>query len=113
MNLPDMPELAFTRLTWREKLAVLHIDWWHILRRLLRLEHRYYLVLDGKVVGKFIADIDHQAVLDWLADSHRDAHDFGFAIGKEYPLAQQIAAGLDYIKDTYGDDPDAGAARTP
>lgn len=91
MNLDDMTEMAFTRLSWREKLAVLHIELWHALRRLLRLEHRYYLTLDGRVVARFTADTDHAVVLKWLTDSHIRATDYGVTIGRESAVAKYFA----------------------
>lgn len=90
MNLDDMTEVAFTRLTWREKLAVVHIELWHGLRRLLRLEHRYWLTLDGKPLAKFTVDGDHRALLDWFIESHRRATEYGVTIGREAVVEKHL-----------------------
>ena len=111
MNLDHMTEMAFTRLTWREQLAVVHLSVRHALRRLFRREHRYFLVLDGRVVAKFTAQEDHQAVLAWMAEAHLKTHDYAFALGKEHNVAQYLASERDRTQELLnGTDP--GAAGT-
>lgn len=110
MNLDDMTELSFTRLTWREQLAVVHITVWHALRRLFRRESRYFLVLDGKPVAKFIDANHHTELLEWLTKSHERATDYGAAIGRERAVAKYIAENGGIWEGFYG--PDAEPAGT-
>ena len=95
MNLDGMTEMAFTRITWRERLATLPRALGHTVLRLLRRERRYYLVLDGKVMARFEVDTDHLVVLEWLRIAVERSVDYGVTLGrgKALEIADEANAG--------------------
>lgn len=85
-------ELEATRLLWREQVTELPRAAWHALRRLLRREPRWYLTIDGMVAARFTSEADHAVFMGWLVQAHTSTFDFGFNTGKEFLVAQHIAA---------------------
>ena len=69
-----------TRLLWRSQARELPRAAWHALRRLVRRESRWYLEIDGRVIGRLVREEDHWALLKWLEDTHRET----FRCGQEF-----------------------------
>lgn len=80
-------EAVVTRLLWREQIAALPRAAWHALRRLLRREPRWYLVVDGKVIARLVSDGDHMELLGWIAAAHEET----FKVGQQFGLGVRDA----------------------
>lgn len=91
MDLSHLPQAETTRLTWRERLAALPRATGFGLLRLLRIERRNYLVIDGKVAARFVAQADTLDFLRWLSQTHGSTFDYGCAMGKEWIVAKHLA----------------------
>ena len=122
MNLDHIPEMEATRMRWREILSALPESLVHAARRLMGLEHRSYLVMNGRVLARFVSPQAELEFINWIGATHRANADWNFGRGREYAVATQIRNGLEYIQGNYGGDskehafdltyadPDAGAA---
>lgn len=100
-DIDEMTDVHVTRLLWREQAAALPQAARSALRRLFRREARLFLTDDnGRVLGRFTSADDASAFLTWVSQAHENTFNFGFHTGKEFLVAQHIAA-------------DAGHDRTP
>lgn len=84
MSLEHLPDVSSTPLAWRRKLAALPRALGYGLLRLLRIEFRNYLTIDGKVVARFVSQPDTMDFMRWLHQTHTAAFDYGHALGREY-----------------------------
>jgi hypothetical protein len=75
-------EAVVSRLLWREQFAALPRAAWHALRRLVRREPRWYLVIDGQVVARMVSDEDQTALLEWIAYVHGETFQAGANFGR-------------------------------
>jgi hypothetical protein len=82
-------EAVVTRLLWREQARELPRAAWHALRRLVRREPRWYLVIDGHVVARMVADGDQTMLLEWIAIAHGETFRFGQEFGRGVARALQ------------------------
>ena len=92
-------EAVVTRLLWREQLQALPRSLWHALLRLLRREPRWYYVIDGRVIGRLVAEEDHRVLLEWVASVHAETFRAGQKFGREV---------ADAIHERQADPGDAG-----
>lgn len=90
----DFDHMTHIRLLWREQLAALPRSLRYAVRRLLRLESRYYLTINGMVVARFVARQDHLALLDWTSAAHKKTIDRAFALSKQDNLDNDTLAEL-------------------
>lgn len=105
MNLDHLPEVAATRLLWREQIVAVRRSLWFSLRRMLRREPRQYLTMDGKVVARFTCVQDAAEFMTWVADTHEATLSFGVECGRE-AVVEQIRKGLSRVQSL--GTPDAG-----
>lgn len=75
-------EAVVTRLLWREQLAALPRAAFHFLRRLLRREPRWYLVIDDQVVARLVSAEDRDNLLAWIAYAHEQTFHAGQEFGR-------------------------------
>lgn len=73
-------EAVVTRLLWREQLAALPRAAANFLRRLLRREPRWYLVIDDQVVARLVSAEDRDNLLAWITYVHQET----FRAGQEF-----------------------------
>lgn len=95
-------EAVVTRLLWREQILALPRAVWHALRRLVRREPRWYLVIDGRVIARLVADQDHLELLAWIAAAHEET----FIVGQQFGMG--VRGALDGKQEA--DPGDAGPA---
>lgn len=76
-------EAVVTRLLWREQFRALPRAAGHAIRRLLRREPRWYLVLDGRVIARLVGHGDQTDLLEWIAAAHSMTFQAGQAFGME------------------------------
>jgi hypothetical protein len=90
-------EAVVTRLLWREQVPALARAGWHALRRLVRREPRWYLVLDGQVIARMVSEQDHLDLLAWIAAAHEETfrvgEQFGLGVRSAIDRSQQADAG--------------------
>jgi hypothetical protein len=96
------PEAVVSRLLWREQFTALPRAGWHALRRLVRREPRWYLVIDGQVVARMVSQQDHLDLLAWIAATHEET----FRVGEQFGL--EVRSAVDRIQQA-----DAGDVSTP
>lgn len=84
MTLPgkDSAEASVTRLLWREQVRELPRAAWHELRRLVRREPRWYLVVDDRVVARLVSNEDYEALLNWIEYVHGQTFRAGITFGR-------------------------------
>lgn len=75
-------EAVVTRLLWREQVRALPRAAWHALRRLVRREPRWYLVIDDQVIARLVSDGDQTTLLEWIALAHGETFRFGRDFGR-------------------------------
>jgi hypothetical protein len=92
MNLDHLPDVTSSPLRWTRQLAALPRALRFALLRLLRWEARYYLTIDGQVVARFVSSEDQIRFMTWLHQTHTGTFDYGYALGKEFVVAQHINA---------------------
>ncbi len=56
-------------------------------RRLLRREARWYLMLDENVAARFTSKADHDAFIEWVKATHVQTYDIGHKHGTEVASA--------------------------
>lgn len=83
MDVSNLPEISVTRLMWREQLPALPRAIWHGMLRLLRIEPRVYLTINGRVAARFASQADHLDYLAWTAQIHGLTYGMGIDRGKE------------------------------
>lgn len=79
---PSTPEAAVTRLLWREQIRALPASLMAAVRRLLRREPRWYLVIDGRVTGRLVSAEDYASLLAWIGHVHGLTFQHGVEFGK-------------------------------
>lgn len=97
----EAADAAITRLLWREQVRALPRSLWAAVRRLLRLEPRWYYVIDGRVAARLVSAEDRDDLLRWIARVHAETFHYGVGFG------QGVAGAVDS-----GQSPDSGDAGT-
>jgi len=72
-----------TRLLWRSQARELPRAAWHALRRLARRESRWYLEIDGRVIGRFTCQADHDKFITWITATTTQTFLSGHVSGME------------------------------
>lgn len=75
-------DAAITRLLWREQARELPRAAWHAVRRLLRREPRWYVVVDGHVVARLAGEDDYARLLAWIGHVHGETFRMGVKFGR-------------------------------
>lgn len=70
MDTRHVPDVHSTRLHWQDQLPALIPAAYHAIRRLLRREHRMYLVVEGEVLARFESEQAEMEFRNWLQASH-------------------------------------------
>ena len=95
MNLDHLPDVTATQLRWYDQLAEVPRALYHAFRRLLRLECRQYLVINGQVAARFTSVDDGRDFMMWLHETHTATFDYGYGIGKENAVAKYFSDAAD------------------
>lgn len=75
-------EASVTRLLWREQARELPRAAWYALRRMVRREPRWYLVVDGHVVARLVSVEAHDELMAWIAEVHGQTFRSGVEFGQ-------------------------------
>jgi hypothetical protein len=83
LSLDHLPEVSVTQLLWRDQLAALPRALGRALRRLLRLECRQYLTINGQVVARFVSEVDARDFKQWIDETHTATFEYGYGLARE------------------------------
>lgn len=81
-------EAHVTRMTWRDQLWEVPRSAWYAIRRCLRREPRWFMVVDGRIVGRFASSGDSDLFLKWLSEGHQSTFRLAHELGKEHARAE-------------------------
>jgi len=95
MNLDHLPEVTATQLRWYDQLAEVPRALYHALRRLLRLECRQYLMINGQAAARFVSVDDARDFMQWLHETHTATFEYGHALGREYAVENHVTVQAD------------------
>lgn len=78
----ETAEASITRLLWREQIRAFPAAVRAAVRRLLRREPRWYLVVDEHVVARLVSRQDYDTLMAWIAHVHTETFHTGVQFGR-------------------------------
>jgi hypothetical protein len=78
-----IPDVETARLVPTHQLLELPRALSFAVRRMLRREARWYLMLDDNVIARFTSRADHDAFIAWVRATHEHTYQLGYDHGKD------------------------------